>query len=156
MASSIAAAMQGAKVAPKAGPRAAPTRGYGKPLGSDDMKAINDAFGKSIRMRREALGFSQSEMTEILGLASQTNLSGWETGKSNPTLHRAAQIAAVLGVNLNAIAAHVECATDKAKLEAAIQQKNASIDEEITAAEARLAELRQRKAFSTRVIHGGR
>ena len=59
--------------------------------------AIQQVFGRNVRLCREALGWSQERLAEESGL-HRTYISGIESGKRNVTISVVAEIAAALRV----------------------------------------------------------
>ena len=56
-------------------------------------------FAETIRLRREALGLSQAEVAERLGVGQQA-VSQWEAGQSLPRPGRIAQLSVLFEVDL--------------------------------------------------------
>ena len=56
-------------------------------------------FAESVRVRREALGLSQADVADKLGVGQQA-VSQWEAGQSLPRPSRIAQLAVVLEVDV--------------------------------------------------------
>ncbi len=57
-------------------------------------------FAENIKKRRKELGLAQSMMAMQLGVG-QTTVSGWETGRSTPSLKKPQKIAALLGCSVS-------------------------------------------------------
>ena len=58
---------------------------------------------QSIKTAREALGMTQSELAELLGI-TQGAVAQWENGLTHPAFERLAQVAEVLGITVDEIA----------------------------------------------------
>lgn len=68
---------------------------------AENMHRIMDAadFGKMVRERRKALGYTQKYITEVTGI-SASFISDLENGKGTAQLGKAMMIASLLGLNL--------------------------------------------------------
>ena len=60
----------------------------------------SSSFGRAIRQRRKALGYTQTDLSGITGL-SVSFLSDLERGKKTIELEKALYLAGMLGLNIN-------------------------------------------------------
>lgn len=66
------------------------------------MEEVRASFGRQVRTRREALGWSQERLAERAGL-HWTYVGGIERGERNPALDNINRLAQALGVSLAAL-----------------------------------------------------
>ena len=58
---------------------------------------------QSIKAAREALGMTQCELAELLGI-TQGAIAQWESGQTHPAFYRLVQVAEILGITVDEIA----------------------------------------------------
>lgn len=56
-----------------------------------------DTVGSRIKAARKAAGMTQADLGEKMGIKYQ-NITGWETGKRNPTIKSICRLATLLNV----------------------------------------------------------
>jgi transcriptional regulator with XRE-family HTH domain len=76
-----------------------------------DPSALNRAFGRAVRQRREELELSQEDLCFRSDL-DRTYISGIERGVRNPTIKTICRIAAALGVAPSRLIGAAERAVD--------------------------------------------
>lgn len=70
---------------------------------NNDVNTKSLIFGERVRLRRTQLNWTLKEFSETMGMTAgaASYLGQIETGKNNPTLSKALEIAATLGVSLS-------------------------------------------------------
>ena len=62
-------------------------------------RPINPDFGRRLRLERKGAGFARHDLANVLGVAPST-ISGWEKGRTEPTLGHLLSIAFHLEIPL--------------------------------------------------------
>lgn len=114
---------------------------------------IKSGFGKSIAIKRKALGLSQKEMADILGM-NQGNLAAIELGKSICRAVTMIKIASLLNIDLDRFKAWADCSEEKQRLSDYLTKSKSNIDDEIQSLQEKIKALQEQKTMMHRVPNG--
>lgn len=114
------------------------------------------AFGRSIAKRMAALDLSEEDVATILAIDLAALRNIFDGTNRILSLEKAAYISSALGIELSLVSDQSNAKEAKVRLSTMLQERQEQLDAEIKAAEERIASLRQKKAFSTRMIAKGR
>jgi len=97
----------------------------------DELKKINDAkikkiVGACLKRRREASGYTQDEISEMLGI-NKASYARYEQGTSEPSITRLAQIADIFQCGLDQLVIDTSVRVEEQTKRIALALENVSI-----------------------------
>jgi transcriptional regulator with XRE-family HTH domain len=121
---------------------------------AEEQRKFYRFFGEIVKRKREALGLSQAQLAEVLGLSSQSIMNNLEHGKSNIQLERAVRMMKLLKINYTPLHDYVDVELEREMMADQMINLEKDLQEQLDALAVKQQQLEERRNLAYRIRTG--